>query len=310
MNDVDDDINPWRQWHGAWVPEWLMRSKAVSPGAKLCYARLCRYAGKEGVAYPDQAELAEELAVSERTVRTYIRELEDAHLIRTEQRGLGQPNRYRFRNHPMIWNDEDGPDRKDPAGLDRKDSAAQERKDPAGPSSLRESSRESSSRASRRDVVRPLRSKSKRRVETDEGDDLERPTAVFDGEPAEEPTTVASRRRRPTTVTLVDDFARRSLQTDLPVSARTTQKGALGKSIKKWITEGADVEAIARAMDTFFLTPAAYRLEGQPLWLGFINHYPSLYEAATTQSMADPDYYKEKPPVQQWATYDDWAAAQ
>src|SRR5688572_3926181 len=61
-------FNPYRMWVGSFIPNWLMRQK-ISPGAKLAYARLAQYAGKDGQCYPSQKDLADELGVGERMAR-------------------------------------------------------------------------------------------------------------------------------------------------------------------------------------------------------------------------------------------------
>lgn len=112
-------INPWKQWHGAFVPEWLCRRTEVSAGAKLAYARLCRFAGKEGVARPELVDLAEELGVEERQARRYTKELAAHDLVKITRRGLGQPNLYEFPEHP--WMGFDGADTSDPSRADTYD---------------------------------------------------------------------------------------------------------------------------------------------------------------------------------------------
>jgi hypothetical protein len=74
----------------------------VSAGAKLCYAALTRYAGQDGRCFPRQKLLAAELGVSERQVRRYLRELEQAGLLRTTRRGLNDPNSYTFLWHSIF----------------------------------------------------------------------------------------------------------------------------------------------------------------------------------------------------------------
>jgi hypothetical protein len=134
-------INPYKCFHGSLVPNWLMPRKEISPGAKLCYGRLAQYAGKKAVAYPRQRVLAEELGVSDRQIRSYIRELaypplhpdgmrDYAPLIEVVQLGLKKANRYFFLDHPWIQEGQQrakGPDRK-PKG-----SSAQERSNMSAP---------------------------------------------------------------------------------------------------------------------------------------------------------------------------------
>lgn len=95
-------INPWRMFVGSMIPNWLQCRKEISPGAKLAYARLAQYAGKDGECFPKQETLAAELGVSERTANEYIRALVRFKLIEKERPGLGRANRYFFLDHPWI----------------------------------------------------------------------------------------------------------------------------------------------------------------------------------------------------------------
>jgi Helix-turn-helix domain len=65
-------IIPWKRFIASMSPNWLMRRREISKGAKLCYARLAQYAGQDGACFPKQCTLASELGVSERTVNNYI----------------------------------------------------------------------------------------------------------------------------------------------------------------------------------------------------------------------------------------------
>lgn len=121
---VTEKINPWRLFHGVFVPNWLVRLDDVSAGAKLCYGRLAQYAGRKGVAEPDQARLASELGVGDRMVRRYLSELVEKGLIVVEQVGLNQANRYEFLHHEAMQM----------SGPDRNDSSTPERNDSSGPS--------------------------------------------------------------------------------------------------------------------------------------------------------------------------------
>jgi DNA-binding transcriptional MocR family regulator len=99
-------INPYRLFCGSPIPEWLEPLSTISAGAKLCYARLCRFAGKNGVAWPHQKTLAAKLGVSDRTIRAYLRELKDAGLIETRPRRikglLTHQHEYLFPYHPAM----------------------------------------------------------------------------------------------------------------------------------------------------------------------------------------------------------------
>lgn len=119
------------------VPDWLAPRTEVSPGAKLCYARLARWWGASKDE-PDAAtvtvdKLGADLGVSGRQAYAYLKELEGAGLIIGRRRGLGAPNAYRFCDHE--WRDDTAPasdpDRKDASDQQRKDASDPELKDPS-----------------------------------------------------------------------------------------------------------------------------------------------------------------------------------
>lgn len=95
-------INPHRLFIGAFVPNWLMVRTEISPGAKLCYGRLCQHAGEDGQCFPSQETLAEELAVSPDSVNRYIKELVKHELIEAVRRGHTHSNFYYFLDHEWI----------------------------------------------------------------------------------------------------------------------------------------------------------------------------------------------------------------
>jgi hypothetical protein len=156
-------INPYNLFVGSFIPNWLQRRSEVSPGAKLCYARLCQYAGQNGECFPSQATLASEIGAGERQIRRYITELEEQQLIDTVQVGLNQPNHYRFLWHP--WMEEEKELRKDPSGkrgkvkdrADRTHMTTPDRTDPSrqdrSPTSAKENQLRDSSKTTTEDVV-------------------------------------------------------------------------------------------------------------------------------------------------------------
>lgn len=146
-------FNPFRQFSGAFIAEWLLRRTEVSNGAKICYARLVQFAGRNGCAWPGQQELAACIGVTDRTARDYVKELERHGLIDTEQRGLQRSNVYFFLRHEwmesaaIIEPDEDieeptsVPDRKNHVeGL--RNSSGQDRRKSSAPYRGRESREE------------------------------------------------------------------------------------------------------------------------------------------------------------------------
>lgn len=124
-------FNPYTQFTGSWLPTWLLQRRELSPGAKLVYARLARYAGKRGVAFPRHATMAAEVGLSERQVRTYLGELRDARLIYSVQSGRGKPARYFFLTHVWITGQTRSSARQDAAGQ-----KASARQDAAGQKSV------------------------------------------------------------------------------------------------------------------------------------------------------------------------------
>lgn len=119
-------INPYKRFHGSFIPEWLERMKGITPGAKICYARLCRYAGKNGMAYPKNDTLAEAIGVSDRQIRRYITELEESKLIETKQRGFGKPNLYYFLEHDFMDATMSEQERTDTSEPERTETSGQE----------------------------------------------------------------------------------------------------------------------------------------------------------------------------------------
>lgn len=97
--DTGKYINPYKLFIGSLIPNWLLQRKEISQGAKLCYARLCQYSGKDGLCYPKQVTLAKELGCSRSQVIKYINELVKQGLIEKVRVGLQRANRYRFLRH-------------------------------------------------------------------------------------------------------------------------------------------------------------------------------------------------------------------
>jgi len=101
-------FKPFRMFHGVFIPEGLVRAKGISPGAKLAYGRLVRYAGENGKCYPSVDSLAAEIGVGERQAQKYLANLERAKLIRRVSRFMGASqtsNAFEFLWHTMF---EDG----------------------------------------------------------------------------------------------------------------------------------------------------------------------------------------------------------
>ena len=91
-------FNPFRVFQGVFAPFWILEHRKLGAGAKLCYIRLLGFAGKDARCYPSLDTLGLSLGVSARQARDYVKELERAGLIASEQRGLRRTNVYVF-----IW---------------------------------------------------------------------------------------------------------------------------------------------------------------------------------------------------------------
>jgi len=78
------------------VPNFILTNEHISVGAKLAYAMLLKYAWDNDACFPGQLTLAKDMGAAERSVRTYLKELEKVELLEIKQRGLGKTNLYRL----------------------------------------------------------------------------------------------------------------------------------------------------------------------------------------------------------------------
>jgi hypothetical protein len=78
------------------VPNFVLTNKDLTVGGKLTYAMLLKYAWTDDACFPGQAKLAADMGAGERSVRTYLKELEDAGFLEVTQRGLGKTNLYKL----------------------------------------------------------------------------------------------------------------------------------------------------------------------------------------------------------------------
>ncbi len=74
------------------IPDFIMRRRDLTHGAKCLWGRLDRYAQKNGKCYPSLPTLATELGTSIDSVRRFIVQLKNAGLIRVAKAGLGRGN--------------------------------------------------------------------------------------------------------------------------------------------------------------------------------------------------------------------------
>ena len=107
MPKVGERFNPHRMFTGNFIPEGISMYRSLPSGSKVVYARLLRYAGDHGEAYPSIATLAEQVGMSERQAWRYIRYLIEQHFLEVEKR-TGQPGVYGFLWHSCFDGDTGG----------------------------------------------------------------------------------------------------------------------------------------------------------------------------------------------------------
>ena len=78
------------------VPNFLLKSEAISAGAKLTYAMLLHYAWQNNYCFPGQERLAKDMGAGKRSVIRFMAELDRAGFIAVKRRGLGQTNLYQL----------------------------------------------------------------------------------------------------------------------------------------------------------------------------------------------------------------------
>jgi len=76
------------------VPNCMLKSSKLSPGAKLTYAMLLSYAWQNEFCFPGQETLAEDMGSGLRSVVRYIKELEEARFLKIKKLGQGRVNLY------------------------------------------------------------------------------------------------------------------------------------------------------------------------------------------------------------------------
>jgi len=99
---MSEYYNPYKLFVGAFVPNWLLERTEISAGAKLCFAKLAQYAGKDGKAFPFQKTLGVQLGVCVRQVKRYINELVKYRLIEVKNQAMDRPNLYYFCAHKWM----------------------------------------------------------------------------------------------------------------------------------------------------------------------------------------------------------------
>ena len=76
------------------VPNAILRSDKISPGAKLTYTLLLSYAWHNDFCFPGQDRLADDMGIARQTANRHIKELADKGFIAIKRQGLNRPNLY------------------------------------------------------------------------------------------------------------------------------------------------------------------------------------------------------------------------
>ena len=111
------------------VPNFILKSKKLSSGDKMVFAMLLSYAWQNDFCFPGQERLAEDLGLTDRSVRTNLKALEAEGLLSIQRRGLGKTNVYELN---MTAANSVNPDRKKISGLERKKTSAPHRTKTSG----------------------------------------------------------------------------------------------------------------------------------------------------------------------------------
>jgi biotin operon repressor len=86
------------------VPNAVLKSDEISPGAKLAYTMLLSYAWHNDFCFPGQARLATDIGISRISANKHIKELEKKGFIKVTRRGQGKPNLYEVNLKAKILN--------------------------------------------------------------------------------------------------------------------------------------------------------------------------------------------------------------
>ena len=76
------------------VPNHVLISDRLSPGAKLSYAMLLKYAWEKEYCFLGQERLAVDMGVTRQSANAYIQELQREKFITIKRRGQGRTNLY------------------------------------------------------------------------------------------------------------------------------------------------------------------------------------------------------------------------
>ena len=101
---VGQPFNPYKLFVGIFIPEALVVNPEVSPGAKLIFGQLARYAGSDGDCHPAVKTLGEKVGLKERQTQYHIRELETLGFLTTVKR-FKAPNVPDTNGYEFLWHE-------------------------------------------------------------------------------------------------------------------------------------------------------------------------------------------------------------
>ena len=76
------------------VPNAILRSGEITPGAKLTYTLLLSYAWHNDFCFPGQERLAVDMGIARGTANRHLKELSEKGFIKIKRQGFNKPNLY------------------------------------------------------------------------------------------------------------------------------------------------------------------------------------------------------------------------
>jgi len=104
-------FNPYKVFTGTVIPDAIMESTALTPVEKLCWGRLSRYYGKDGMIYPKQETLARVIGCSSRQVRRSLDRLEELRFIRRIKPEGKARSLHKVTRYELLWHKSFRPDK-------------------------------------------------------------------------------------------------------------------------------------------------------------------------------------------------------
>ena len=100
-------FNPYRLFNGMFLPNLIARTRLLSPTDKLVWARLCQFAGENGICFPSFRRIAYEVGISRSGAIKSVNSLVDKgflekHVPDNVSLGNQKTNQYFFLWHPVL----------------------------------------------------------------------------------------------------------------------------------------------------------------------------------------------------------------